>query len=75
VVGMLHLYDFLRERGLVDAPTRDSVRRVCTVLWAELRDGLRSDWERHTFLERWLPRDFPRTAAFASPAPRPGPTY
>ncbi|RPJ87210.1 MAG: hypothetical protein EHM18_02280 [Acidobacteria bacterium] len=75
VVAMLHLYDFLRERGLVDVPTRDSVRRVCAALWAELKDGMGSEWNRHAFLERWLPGDFPRTSAFARSAPRPRPTH
>jgi len=75
VVAMLHLYDFLQERGLVDVPTRDSARRVCEALWTDLKEGMGNQWSRFAFLERWLPPDFLRKPTLFHFAPRPKPTY
>jgi hypothetical protein len=75
VAGMLHLYDFLLERGLVDGPTRDSATRTLAILWKELKQAMGREWERHAFLQRWLPPGFPGAAASVSRPRRLEPGY
>jgi hypothetical protein len=55
VVGMLYLYDFLRERGIVEWAAHKSTASMLNELWKELRQGMDYEWHRYAFLERWLP--------------------
>jgi hypothetical protein len=63
VVGMLYLYDFLRERGLVDGAAYMSTVSMLTELWKELRQVMDYEWHRYAFLEHWLPRQHSQPAA------------
>jgi hypothetical protein len=55
VVGMLYLYDFLRERGIVEGAAHKSTASMLNKLWKELQQLMDYEWHRYAFLERWLP--------------------